>query len=48
MNNIKKIINLNKYKPIFDMAKKAGKLAYKDNIRVYIVGGVVRLSLIHI
>ena len=24
------------------MAKKAGKLAYEDNIRVYIVGGVVR------
>ena len=42
MNNIKKIINLDKYKPIFDMAKKAGKLAYEDNIRVYIVGGVVR------
>ena len=24
------------------MAKKAGKLAYENNIRVYIVGGVVR------
>ena len=33
MNNIKKIINLDKYKPIFDMAKKAGNLAYEDNIR---------------
>ena len=42
MNNIKKIINLDKYRPIFDMAKKAGKLACEDNIRVYIVGGVVR------
>ena len=31
MNNIKKIITLDKYKPIFDIAKKAGKLAYEDN-----------------
>ena len=36
------MIYLDKYKPIFDMAKKAGKLAREDNIRVYIVGGAVR------
>ena len=37
-----KILNLDRYKPVFDMAKKAGKVAYEDNTRVYIVGGVVR------
>ena len=42
MKSIEKIINQSKYKDIFDMAKKAGKLGLKEDIRVYIVGGVVR------
>lgn len=42
MQNIEKIINQSKYKHIFDMAKRAGKLGIKESIKVYIVGGVVR------
>ena len=42
MKNIEKIINQSKYKHIFDMAKRAGKLGLKENVKVYIVGGVVR------
>lgn len=42
MKNIEKIINQSKYKHIFDMAKRAGKLGIKESIKVYIVGGVVR------
>jgi tRNA nucleotidyltransferase/poly(A) polymerase len=42
MQNIEKIINQSKYKHIFDMAKRAGKLGLKESVKVYIVGGVVR------
>ena len=42
MKNIEKIINQSKYKHIFNMAKRAGKLGLKENVKVYIVGGVVR------
>ena len=42
MQNIEKIINKPKYKHIFDMAKRVGKLGLKENVKVYIVGGVVR------
>ena len=32
MQNIEKIINKPKYKHIFDMAKRAGKLGLKENV----------------
>ena len=42
MQNIEKLINQDKYKRIFDMAKKAGAIGINKGLRVYIVGGVVR------
>ena len=42
MQNIEKLINQDKYKRIFDMAKKAGAIGINKDLRVYIVGGVVR------
>ena len=42
MENIEKLITQDKYKHIFDMAKKAGDLGLKEGLKVYIVGGVVR------
>ena len=42
MENIEKLITQDKYKHIFDMAKKAGDLGLKERLKVYIVGGVVR------
>ena len=42
MQNIEKLINQEKYKRIFDMAKKAGAIGINKGLRVYIVGGVVR------
>ena len=42
MTNIGKILDQPTYKHILNVAKTAGNLGKKENIRVYIVGGVVR------
>ena len=42
MPNIAKILEKPAYKHILDMIRRAGELGKKENIRVYVVGGVVR------
>ncbi|MBH51505.1 MAG: tRNA nucleotidyltransferase [Candidatus Marinimicrobia bacterium] len=42
MSNIAKRLNQPIYKGILDMSRIAGELAKKENIKAYIVGGVVR------
>ena len=37
MQNIEKIINKPKYKHIFDMAKRAGKLGLKENVKANLI-----------
>ena len=42
MSNLAKRLDQPIYSHILDMARLAGGLGKKENIRVYIVGGVVR------